>query len=790
MATASNPLVSIIVRTKDRPKLLRRALQSIANQTYGPIEVVLVNDGGCALNIEELAGILSDVSLNYVRLETNCGRAYAGNVGIENARGLYVGFLDDDDEFYPEHVSLLVSFLADTDYRIAYTDSLMAYKEYDSERAELTDIRKELVFSQDFEYDYLIFENYIPFMCLLFERTVLVSAGGFDRNFEVYEDWDLLIRLGEKYPFHHIKMATADYNQWDTEQQISQSNKDYQFIEQSYLRILSKHWDKVTERRVRNCISHLRSTITDKTLIATIKDNCIKLLEEQIRGKDGQIREKDETLNLIYNSHGWKALLIYYRIRDSLLPLNSRRRLLMKLVWIILTNPSGFFGNLTRANIRKFLAQYQILEPTVLESKVKRKTSLPVSGRQLSKCAALDTGEFLQSGEPLNYMDGKEYILVVDRFVPTYDKDSGSFRMYSFLGLLSDLGYKVIFLPDDLQRIEPYTSELRKMGIEVLSGNLDIEKYLEKMGHIFTFVILSRPEQTFKYIPLVRAYAVNCRIIYDTVDLHWVRFERAVSITGKEEFLEEAKRYKTMELFNASCSDVTFTITKDEKEILLKENAGLKVEVVPNIHDVIGTNKPFRDRRDIMFIGGFLHQPNEDAVFYFVKEIFPLIKKKVNDIRFFVVGSDPSEAMKRLASEEIIVTGYVRDVTPYFENCRVFISPLRYGAGMKGKIGQSMAYGLPVVTTTIGAEGIGLVDGENALISDDPKEFAEATIRLYEDEKLWHKLSKRSMEHIDANYSKRAFGRRIERILGDMKAEKLAFVGPDMEREGNAVEIR
>jgi glycosyltransferase involved in cell wall biosynthesis len=786
MTNVNNPLVSIIVRTKDRPKLLAKALQSISGQTYGPIEVVLVNDGGCELDIEELAGILGKVSLNYIRLDTNYGRAHAGNVGIENARGHYVGFLDDDDEFYPDHVSILVSFLADTDFRIAYTDSLMAYIEYDAQRGELTDVRKELVFSQDFDYDYLIFENYIPFMCLLFERTVLVDLGGFDRNFEVYEDWDLLIRLGEKFPFHHIKKTTANYNQWDTEQQISQSNKDYQFIEQSYLRILSKHWNKVSEKRVRSYISHLRTTIRDKeTFIAAIKDKdtFIKLLEEQIR-------EKDEMLDLIYASHGWKVLSVYYRIRDSLLPLDSRRRLVMRLSWIVLTNPGGFFRNLTKANVRKFFAQYQILDPSVLENKVRRKTSLSVFDSQPAKCAPLNTGEFLQSAERLNCMDGNKHILVVDRFVPTYDKDSGSFRMFSFLTVLNDMGYKIVFLPDDLNRMEPYTSELQRMGIEVLNGHIDVEKYLERTGHLFSFVILSRPEQTLKYLALVRAYAINSYVIYDTVDLHWVRFERASLVTCNDDFMKEAKRYKSMELFNALSSDVTFTITEDERRILLKEDAALKVEVVPNIHEVVGTNRPFDARRDVMFIGGFLHQPNEDAVFYFVKEIFPLIKKMVKDLRLFVVGSDPSESLKKLNSEDIIVTGYVRDVAPYFENCRVFVSPLRYGAGMKGKIGQSMAYGLPVVTTTIGAEGIGLIDGENALISDDPKEFAEATIRLYEDEKLWHKLSKKSMEHIDANYSRRAFAGRIERIFNEIKAGKIAFVKPQEKTEENIFELK
>ena len=120
-----NRLVSIIVRTKDRPKLLKRALQSIVVQTYRPVEVVLVNDGGCDLDIEELKGILDDIALNYIRLEKNTGRAHAGNVGIEKAKGHYIGFLDDDDEFYPEHLVTLVSFLEHNDYEVAYTDSLM-----------------------------------------------------------------------------------------------------------------------------------------------------------------------------------------------------------------------------------------------------------------------------------------------------------------------------------------------------------------------------------------------------------------------------------------------------------------------------------------------------------------------------------------------------------------------------------------------------------------------------------------------------------------------------------------
>ena len=133
---ANNPLVSIIVRTKDRPKLLKRAIQSISAQTYRQIEVILVNDGGCDLKVEELMGILGDISLKYIRLEKNTGRANAGNVGIESAKGSYIGFLDDDDEFYPKHIALLVSALEQIDYKIAYTDSEIAFIEYDTDKKE------------------------------------------------------------------------------------------------------------------------------------------------------------------------------------------------------------------------------------------------------------------------------------------------------------------------------------------------------------------------------------------------------------------------------------------------------------------------------------------------------------------------------------------------------------------------------------------------------------------------------------------------------------------------------
>ena len=159
----------------------------------------------------------------------------------------------------------------------------------------------------------------------------------------------------------------------------------------------------------------------------------------------------------------------------------------------------------------------------------------------------------------------------------------------------------------------------------------------------------------FKYIPLIRAYALNSTVIYDTVDLHWVSIDRAATVTGELKFIKDAAYYKSIESFNVACADITFAISEDEKAILTNEIPGSIIEIIPNIHEVIDLKIPFEARKDLLFVGGFTHQPNEDAVFYFIKKIFPLIKNKLKGIRFFIVGSDPSVAVRKLKIPTILL---------------------------------------------------------------------------------------------------------------------------------------
>ncbi|MBF0605926.1 MAG: glycosyltransferase [Magnetococcales bacterium] len=243
------PLVSLIVRTKDRPKMLLKALESIAGQTYRPIEVVLVNDGGCALDIEGIRLILGDCQCRYIALEENHGRSHAGNVGLTNATGNYIGFLDDDDDLMPEHLDTLVTFLERSDFHTAYSDCEIVHKQYNIEKQNFTDAYTYVFYSEDFNYDTLLLENYIPIHCLLFKRSA-IEGSLFDEDFELFEDWDLLIRLAAIHPFHHIKKTTAHYNNWDKCSQITHAGEDVK--NDAYFRVLNKHKDKITEGVIRN----------------------------------------------------------------------------------------------------------------------------------------------------------------------------------------------------------------------------------------------------------------------------------------------------------------------------------------------------------------------------------------------------------------------------------------------------------------------------------------------------------------------------------------------------------
>lgn len=361
----------------------------------------------------------------------------------------------------------------------------------------------------------------------------------------------------------------------------------------------------------------------------------------------------------------------------------------------------------------------------------------------------------------------KKRILVVDACMLTPDQDSGSLRMYNLLSIFQSISFKTTFIANNREYSHPYTRDLQARGVEVVYAPYisSIKDYLRRYGGILDVVLLSRVDVAKRNIDNVRKYAPNAVVLFDTVDLHFVREEREAELKGDYNLLLASRYRKNDELGVAEKADFTLVVSDIEKEIIDKERNGLKVRVISNIHEIYGSSKSFSERRDILFIGGFLHPPNVDAMVWFVREVFPLVRKRLMGIKLYIVGSHPASAVKRLIATDIIVTGYVPDVAPYFNNCKVSIAPLRYGAGVKGKVNLSMSYGVPIVATSIASEGMHCVHGEDMLIADDPAGIAEAILRLYQDEGLWNKLSQNGIDNVLKYFSFDAVSNNVKLLM-------------------------
>jgi GT2 family glycosyltransferase len=347
-------------------------------------------------------------------------------------------------------------------------------------------------------------------------------------------------------------------------------------------------------------------------------------------------------------------------------------------------------------------------------------------------------------------------ILVLDACTITPDQDAGSVMVFNHVRILQSLGYKVTFVSDNLVRDEKYTSNLQRIGIECLYWPYisSIKSHLEAFGSYYDFVFIARADIAEKHIDAVKANCRRARIIFHTVDLHFVREQRQAELENNPHLAESALRRKHQELSLAKKFDCTLVVSDYEKHLLLKENPRLNVAVVPLTLEMPGRQGGFADRTDLLFIGGFQHTPNVDAVLYFTKKIYPAIKRQLPNVQLYVVGSRaPAEILELACEGSIAVTGHVPDVAPYFNRCRLSVAPLRYGAGLKGKVITSLSYGLPMVASTIACEGIGIEDGEEVLIADEPLAFAEKVVRLYTDATLWDKLSSSGFEKVNRKYS-------------------------------------
>jgi GT2 family glycosyltransferase/tetratricopeptide (TPR) repeat protein/MoaA/NifB/PqqE/SkfB family radical SAM enzyme/glycosyltransferase involved in cell wall biosynthesis/2-polyprenyl-3-methyl-5-hydroxy-6-metoxy-1,4-benzoquinol methylase len=373
-----------------------------------------------------------------------------------------------------------------------------------------------------------------------------------------------------------------------------------------------------------------------------------------------------------------------------------------------------------------------------------------------------DAGNVVAAGE----RNVKGSILIIDPFLPMFDRASGSLRLYTIVTLLREQGHHITYIARNGQGQGNYSNTLRKMGVEVYATDpaklaqlgfkvdarkVDLKKILS--SRFYECAYLSFYEIALQYLREIRTLSPKTKVLIDTVDIHFLRELRMAELQRDKKLLEKAKTTKKEELSIYREADAIITVTEKDWEHVKECLPDKKHFVIPNIHEIDGSEININDRKGLIFVGNFNHLPNIDAVKYFADKIFPLVKKRFPDISFTVVGNNPPKEILDLQGNGIIVTGYVSSTIPYLKKARVSVAPLRYGAGMKGKIGEALAHGLPVVTTSIGAEGMGLVSGENAFIADSPEDFAGHIITLCSDDNQWNEIAAKGKRFIEMHYS-------------------------------------
>jgi GT2 family glycosyltransferase/glycosyltransferase involved in cell wall biosynthesis len=723
--TKENPRISVIIPTYNRAELLAQSLDSLVHQSMPPkeFEVVVVNDGSRDGTENVCERFSKKLPIKYVYQE-NSGIASAKNLGVFCSRAPILFFFDDDDvadkELLREHCAAHLKHPDETVAVLGYTTwsknmrvtQVMKY---------VTDIGQFLFSYQNLHDGDLLDFTYFWGGRSSCKRSLLVRQGVFNQSFRFgCEDVELGYRLARKTGLKVVYHRKAV----------------------SYM-VRPVTYDEFCRRcEKQGKAQYYFSTLYDDRVI---KEYC-------------QVIDVDEKWRYVRESLERNVERV--REIETLLTRKFDKDLLPEL------------GNLYWWTFNGFKLK------GIVEAR-------KASGAKPSGAARMSGIETTVSEAEVEYLRGKwgekndqgprkKSVLIIDPSLPKFDKASGSLRLFNIIKSLIGLGLHVTFIARDSYESERYIPVLQELGVEVYAGDpaaleaagvycigayLDLQKIFASRA--YETVILSFWHIAEYYLPMIREWSPSSRIIVDSVDIHFLREMREAELKQSEDLRERALETKMRETAVYQKADRLWVITEEDKRTVQDFVGGIPIDIVPNIHEIVPGGKVFEETADLMFVGNFIHRPNEDAVEFLCRDILPRVKRAVPGVKLFIIGNNPTEKVKAFASSSVIVTGYVEDLVPYLLKARISLSPLRYGAGMKGKVGEALSWGLPVVTTSIGAEGMGLKHENDALIADDPEDFARQVVRLYGDRKLWDRLSRNGKKKVEDNWSPKT----IEKVL-------------------------
>jgi GT2 family glycosyltransferase len=358
------------------------------------------------------------------------------------------------------------------------------------------------------------------------------------------------------------------------------------------------------------------------------------------------------------------------------------------------------------------------------------------------------------------------HVLFVDHYVPQFEHDAGSRTIWLYMRLFKDAGFRVSFWPDNRRRDPIYTDQLQRLGIEVLysaGSGPDFESWFSQVGPWIDYAFLSRPEVAIKYIDLIRAYS-DAKILFYGHDLHWRRVQQEFEVSQENKLLRKIDALRALEQSVCARSDVIFYPSEAECTLVRQEfDRDLGVYQLPaycysenDLQSARGNLRltKGRDLGHLLFVGGFKHRPNADGILWFAEKVFPAL---ASEFHLTIVGSNTPEQILALASDRIAILGQVDDhqLQALYSKVGISIIPLRFGGGVKGKVIEAFANGVPVVSTTVGMQGI---DGcrEFAFVADEPDEFVEQLRLASTDNRLARKKAHSALDFVQRNYSAEA----------------------------------
>jgi GT2 family glycosyltransferase/glycosyltransferase involved in cell wall biosynthesis len=345
-------------------------------------------------------------------------------------------------------------------------------------------------------------------------------------------------------------------------------------------------------------------------------------------------------------------------------------------------------------------------------------------------------------------------LLFADHLFLTPQNDAGSLRRLEILLICQEMGYEVVFCSAADSPLKHSAADLRRIGILTLAGEEELREFLSEESDFVDLVFLSRARTAFSWLELINQLHPEIPVAFDTVDLHHVRELELAQIEISDVDQLRARATKRIELFLLEKTDVTIVVSDQEKKYLESFSPDSRIEVIGTIHRIEEKVVAFNERKGLLFVGSFLHQPNEDGLRWFFEEVWDHLDSAIRQDGLSIIGKNPPKKLVEEAPDGAKFLGWVESTDSYVDAARISLAPLRFGAGIKGKIGEAWSRGLPVIGTASAFRGMvdpGAADFHSA---DDPEKFAELINSVYSSESLWAKASEAGQRRVQETLSR------------------------------------